>query len=609
MAEQTDVLIVGSGSAGLCAATWLARCGIPCKILERRSGPMEIGQADGVQCRTVEIFESFGSGLVEKLLGESYHVREVTFWNPTGENSIKRSSVTADTAPGLSHQPHVILNQARVNGLLIEAMKAFNGQEIDYGYDIQNVQVDSNTASDPEAYPVTVTTLLNGEKKLFRAKYVLGCDGAHSIVRKSLGYKMIGDSSDSVWGVMDVYPQTNFPDIRKKAAIKSNNGTLMIIPREGGTLARFYIELPAGTVAKSVTLEDLHATAQRIFSPYTMDFAGTLWWSAYSIGQRVADNFSKDNRVFLTGDACHTHSPKAGQGMNVSLQDGYNIGWKLAGILKNCYGPEILKTYDLERSLVATNLVNFDRSFIKLFQAKVGQNGVTEEYFSEQFKKSGRYTAGITSTYQESQITATQSSKQHLAKNLTVGMRFPSAQVVRFCDVRAMHLVKALPSDGRWRLVIFAGDINVPASAKRLEELANYLDSENGPVRKYTSPGSDIDSFIEPIVVLSGKRLAVEQEQIPKFFTPINGPWKATDLHKVYVDDEHYNEGHGHAYELYGIDPNEGAVAIVRPDSYVSMITALEDHSAIGDFFSGFVLSPKTVNGVNGVHGSPKTHL
>tara|TARA_R110002060_G_scaffold54401_2_gene65032 strand:+ start:230 stop:463 length:234 start_codon:yes stop_codon:yes gene_type:complete len=69
-----------------------------------------------------------------------------------------------------------------------------------------------------------------------------------------------------------------------------------------------------------------------------MDFAETVWWSAYAIGQRLADHFSKDNRIFLTGDACHTHSPKAGQGMNVSLQDGFNIGWKLAAVLQGRVG-------------------------------------------------------------------------------------------------------------------------------------------------------------------------------------------------------------------------------------------------------------------------------
>ena len=127
---------------------------------------------------------------------------------------------------------------------------------------------------------------------------------------------MIGDSTDSVWGVMDVYPRTNFPDIRRKAALQSLAGSLLIIPREGGSLVRLYIELPSGTTAKDVTLKDLQASARKVFHPYELEIADTFWWSAYSIGQRLADNFSKDNRVFLTGDACHTHSPKAGQGMN-----------------------------------------------------------------------------------------------------------------------------------------------------------------------------------------------------------------------------------------------------------------------------------------------------
>lgn len=140
-----------------------------------------------------------------------------------------------------------------------------------------------------------------------------GCDGAHSAVRRSLGFKMIGDTSDAVWGVMDIYPRTNFPDIRKKATVQSASGNILIVPREGGSLVRFYIELPHGTTPKDVTLADLHAASQRIFAPYKIEIAETFWWSAYSIGQRLADYFSKDNRVFLTGDSCHTHSPKAGQ--------------------------------------------------------------------------------------------------------------------------------------------------------------------------------------------------------------------------------------------------------------------------------------------------------
>lgn len=171
--QKVDVLICGSGSAGLCAATWLAQYGINSKVLEQRDGPMTRGQADGVQCRTVEIFESFGIG--EELLRESYHVLEVAFWaDQEGTGKIRRMGRTADTQPGLSHQPHVILNQARINMLLIEKMRALNGQEIDYGYTVRDVQLNSALSGDPEAYPVTVTAeKKDGGVETFEAKYAM----------------------------------------------------------------------------------------------------------------------------------------------------------------------------------------------------------------------------------------------------------------------------------------------------------------------------------------------------------------------------------------------------------------------------------------------------
>jgi len=86
------------------------------------------------------------------------------------------------------------------------------------------------------------------------------------------------------------------------------------------------------------------------------------------------------------------------------------------------------------------------------------------------------------------------------------------------------------------------------------------------PVGKYTTPGSESDSFIEPLLVLSEERVKIEQDQIPKFFSPLTGKWRIADLHKTFVDDESYNSGHGHAYEFYGVDPKYGAVAVVRPD-------------------------------------------
>jgi phenol 2-monooxygenase len=179
---RTDVLIAGSGSAGIFAATWLAIYNIPFTILERRSGPLEIGQADGVQCRTVEIYESFD--LAEDLLREAAHILEVCFWGDDDggdgkeKAGIKRKSRTIDTERGLSHLPHVILNQARMNALMLKKMETIleekNGTgKIEYGWTTQDVQIDNATKDDPSAYPCKVTAEKDGKQKTWEAKYVL----------------------------------------------------------------------------------------------------------------------------------------------------------------------------------------------------------------------------------------------------------------------------------------------------------------------------------------------------------------------------------------------------------------------------------------------------
>lgn len=273
-----------------------------------------------------------------------------------------------------------------------------------------------------------------------------------------MGFQMLGDSSDATWGVIDLYPKTDFPDIRRKTVIQSTSGNLMIIPREGDSLVRFYIELP-GKTASEVTEDSLLDTARDIFHPFTMESAKTLWFSAYVIGQRVASQFTKGHRVFLAGDACHTHSPKAGQGMNVSLQDGYNIGWKLGHILTRRAPESLLDTYVLEREQTAKELIAFDQRWSKLFSTNHRkENGITPERLQEEFTKAGRYTAGLATQYSNSILTHNDAGSSRLATGIQVGMRLPSAPVVRLCDGKRVQLARAVPSDGRWHILVFAGN-------------------------------------------------------------------------------------------------------------------------------------------------------
>ncbi|KAM5357876.1 hypothetical protein ACJZ2D_015823 [Fusarium nematophilum] len=558
--DHFDVLICGGGSAGLAAAIWLARFGIKFKILERRGGPLEIGQADGVQCRTVEIFESLG--ISEPLLKESYHVMEVAFWSSDGQGGLHRTHVVPDTEPGLSHQPHVILNQARINEIMtdeIRRLKQDADSGIEYGYQVRGVEVTDN-----DSYPVKVAAEKDGVTRHYKAKYVIGSDGAHSAVRKSLGFNMVGDSTDAIWGVMDVFLRTDFPDIRKKCLISTNSGNILLIPREGDEMVRLYIELP-GMSASDVTESYLHNRARQILSSYELEIAHTAWWSAYSIGQRTANEFTKSYRVFLTGDACHTHSPKAGQGMNVSLQDGYNLGWKLGYLLSGRASPDILKTYVFERQKTAEDLIDFDRYFTKLLNTTYRQkNNITAEDLSDQFVKAGRYTAGLATKYGPSMLTRIGGDEASLASKLTVGMRFPSAPVVRFSDARPMQLSRVLRGDGRWHLLAFAGDILSSDTSTTFHRFASALEAI---IRRYTPRGGPSDSVIDSTLVLSSKRSSVEARDVPELFKPRVGRFGTNRLSKIFVDGEsYYNTDCGQAYSSYGIDTSRGAVVIVRPD-------------------------------------------
>ncbi len=183
---------------------------------------------------------------------------------------------------------------------------------------------------------------------------------------------------------MDVLAVTDFPDIRFKSLIQSaHEGSIVLIPREGGYLVRIYVELDKlneneRVSSRNITIDRLIAAAQRILHPYTLEVKEVAWWSVYEIGQRLCDKFddvpdaevaSRLPRVFIAGDACHTHSPKAGQGMNVSMQDAFNLGWKLASVLQGRCAPELLHTYSAERQAIAKELIDFDREWAKMLSA------------------------------------------------------------------------------------------------------------------------------------------------------------------------------------------------------------------------------------------------
>ena len=610
--EEVDVLIVGCGPAGLTLATQLSAFPhITTRIVDQKLGPLTVGQADGVACRSMEMFEAFGFS--ERVLKESYWVNETVFWrpDPADPSHIARADRIQDVEDGLSEMPHTILSQARIHDFYLETMKRSPRRLVpDYGRRFVDLAVGDDT--DPHGHPVTATLERidpdhEGETETVRARYVVGCDGARSSVRRSLGVALRGDTANKVWGVADLLAVTDFPDIRLKAAIQSASaGSVLVIPREGGYMFRMYTELgelePGERATdRDISSDDIVAAAQEVLHPFTLEVKEVAWWSAYEIGQRLSDTFDNNAvdggepsapRVFITGDACHTHSPKAGQGMNVAMADSFNLGWKLAAVVLGRSTPALLDTYSFERQSVAEELIDFDRDMETLFAARAdaaagsAEKDEAQAKFQDYFTRHARYTAGVETRYEPSPITGP-ATHQHLATGFTVGMRFHSEAVVRLADARPVHLGHTIKADGRWRVVAFA-DSGEPAEPNsRLRTLCDWLErSPTSPVVRFTPPGADRDAVIDVRAVCQQAHRDLALESMPPLLIPRKGRYELIDYEKIFCPDLQTGSD---IFASRGIDRIAGCMVVVRPDQYVAHVLPLDDHHGLAAFFNGFM--------------------
>jgi len=606
---NVDVLIIGCGPAGLTLAAQLSTFAeITTRIVDQNTGPLELGQADGIACRTMEMFEAFGFS--ERVIREGYRVNETVFWNPAPDNPehIRRSGRIKDVEDDLSEFPHMILNQARIHDMYLDLMRQSPRRLVP---DYNRRFVDLSDDADSDTVRVRLEQVHGagaGDVETVTARYVVGCDGARSSVRQAIGHSLEGDSANQVWGVMDVLAVTDFPDIRFKSVIRSaSEGNIVIIPREGGYLVRLYIEIDElrkneRVADRQFASDRLVQAANRILSPWRLDVKEIVWWSVYEIGQRICDRFDnvpanetelRNPRVFIAGDACHTHSPKAGQGMNVSMADGFNLGWKLAAVIRGYSPPRLLRSYSAERHRIATELIEFDRHWAARFgestRATDDPDGdaMDEQQFQNYFASHGRYTAGLSVRYPPSELIST-GQHQSLATGLVIGERFHSAPVIRLADARPMQLGHAIKADGRWRLIVFAGPEDPASTGSSIWQLCEFLSTDpTSPVRAYQGRDVDIDLLVDVRAVFQQGHHELEINQMHPLLLPQKGVLDLQDTEKMFCPDL----GAGRdIYDLRGIN-RDGCIVIVRPDQFVSAILPVTMSSALATFFETVFVS------------------
>jgi phenol 2-monooxygenase len=349
-----------AGPAGLFLTTLLARYGLSDDSMicfDSKPGTLKAGQADGLQPRTLEVLQSLN--LAHEILTESCHMREVAFWNPKRDQKlttsstnglngiaktdspnfgIERTSFVPDVAVPARFQHEITIHQGRIERILDEDLRRYSNRGIVRSTQFSEFEIDA--ASDQQ-YPLKITVSTGtGEcsdriTKTVRAKYLVGADGAHSRVRHNMGLLLEGETTDHIWGVLDFVADTDFPDVRKRCAIHSDAGSIMIIPRErictGEYLTRLYVqimeEVPTDVNEQDTEVSETHkanskqrrsaitqeailAQAEKVMYPFKINVkSGTKpdWFAAYQIGQRMAPEFCLRDaegieRIFIVGD-------------------------------------------------------------------------------------------------------------------------------------------------------------------------------------------------------------------------------------------------------------------------------------------------------------------
>jgi 2-polyprenyl-6-methoxyphenol hydroxylase-like FAD-dependent oxidoreductase len=542
-----DVLIVGGGPTGLTLASELYRHGVPCRIVDKATAPNPISRATDIQARTLEVFQDMG--LVEETLASGHPHTGVSIF-ADGRWLARMTFEQADSPYPYS----LAITQDRTEALLERHLERLGGK-VERGVEVARVE--------PESDGATATLLhADGKWEKARSRWVVGCDGASSAVRIGLGLPFEGTSFDDRFLMADVKitwdePPENFYFFYGDATFA------LVIPLPGDGRARLFFNEPPGD--HELTLE----TVRELFSlnvPFPAKLDDALWTSRFRIHTRMVPKYRVGN-VLLAGDAAHIHSPISGQGMNLGIQDAYNLGWKLALVVRGRAPESLLDSYEPERRPLASTVLDDSdkaqrRAMIKEGFGSAMRNQIVQvlSRFPSFVKSQTEKNLQVAMSYRGSPIVAEERTSVLSAKVLedrttehptvrdwrdfasapAAGDRVPDLRLddgTMFDHLRGTHHT----------VLLFDGRAPTPDGYEHLARIADGVVARWG-------------QLVRPIVIVYGDKTPPELQA-------------AAATGRVWLDPE------GKVHARYGAGSE--CVYLVRPDGYVGFRSQPADQAAL----------------------------
>jgi 2-polyprenyl-6-methoxyphenol hydroxylase-like FAD-dependent oxidoreductase len=338
-----DVLVVGAGPTGLTLACELARRGIRPRIIDERAEPSQTSRAFGVHARTMELFDAMGA--IQPLLARGNPAQGLGVYSRGQRIAHVPMRGTID-----SKYPYIlIVTQSETERVLTEHLAGL-------GVTIERSTALTDFVQDADGVTAHLR-LPDGGSQTVRCRYLAGCDGAHSAVRKQLGIEFEGAPYPNQWLLADVSIDWDYPQA-ELGVFTHPRGVIAYFPLSGQR-GRLIFQLPETGLEDDLgepTLDDVRRLLAERELP-ARDVSDAIWMSYFRLHHRLAARF-RDGRVFLAGDAGHIHSPVGGQGMNIGIQDAYNLAWKLALAVRGHAGEPLLASYEAERRRVDEGVVD-----------------------------------------------------------------------------------------------------------------------------------------------------------------------------------------------------------------------------------------------------------